>query len=166
MPVSMRSRAESTRSALYQPAVAPQPNPAQQELLDRYLKAWEGHDLDGFVALLKEDATFTMPPWLLWCAGREAIGSFFAMAWKTCGGVRLVPTAANGQPAFAVYERSGTDERWTGHSIQVLTLQDDMISTLTIFVPPIGPQLFGAFGLPLILPDTASAGLPPAPHTP
>jgi hypothetical protein len=41
-----------------------------------------------------------------------------------------------------------------------------MISTLTIFVPPTGPQLFGAFGLPLILPDTASAGLPSAPHTP
>jgi RNA polymerase sigma-70 factor (ECF subfamily) len=166
---SALQRARETLAKRYptgQPAVAPQPNPAQQELLVRYLKAWEGHDLDGFVALLKEDATFTMPPWLLWYAGREAIGSFFAMAWKTCGGVRLVPTAANGQPAFAVYERSGTDERWTGHSIQVLTLQDDLISTLTIFVPPTGPQLFGAFGLPLILPDTASAGLPSAPHTP
>jgi RNA polymerase sigma-70 factor, ECF subfamily len=166
---SALQRARETLAKRYptgQPAVAPQPNPAQQELLDRYLKAWEGHDLDGFVALLKEDATFTMPPWLLWYAGRESIGSFFEMAWKTCGGLRLVPTAANGQPAFAVYERSGTDERWTGHSIQVLTLQDDMISTLTIFVPPTGPQLFGPFGLPLILPDTASAGLPSAPHTP
>ena len=60
--------------------MAPRPNLAEQKLLDRYLKAWEGHDLDGFVALLKEDATFTMPPWSLWYAGREA------MAWKICGG--------------------------------------------------------------------------------
>jgi RNA polymerase sigma-70 factor, ECF subfamily len=141
-----------------QPSIASRLNPAQQKLLERYLKAWEGHDLDGFVALLKEDATFTMPPWLLWYAGREAIGSFFAMAWNTCGGLRLVPTAANGQPAFAVYERSGAEERWAGHSIQVLTLQDDMISALTMFVPPTGPRLFGAFGLPLILSDAASAG--------
>jgi RNA polymerase sigma-70 factor, ECF subfamily len=116
--------------------VVPRPNPAQQKLLDHYLKAWEGHDLDGFVALLKEEATFTMPPWLLWYAGREAIGSFFAMAWKTCGGLRLVPTAANGQPAFAVYERSGADERWAAHSIHVLTLRDEMILALTTFVPP------------------------------
>ena len=81
---------------------------------------------------------------------------------KPCGW-RLIPTAANGQPAFAVYERSDADER-AGHSIHVLTLQDEMISALTIFVPPTGPQLFGAFGLPLILPDTASAGLPSALH--
>ncbi len=38
-------------------AAAPRPDPTQQKLLDRYLQAWEGHDLDGFVALLKENAT-------------------------------------------------------------------------------------------------------------
>ncbi len=152
------------------PLVAPRPNPAQQKLLDRYLQAWEGHDLDGFVALLREDATFTMPPcftmppWLQWYAGREAIGSFFAMAWQACGVLRLVPTAANGQPAFAVYERSGTDARWAAHSFHVLTLEDDIISTLTAFVPPAGPRLFDAFGLPLILPETAGAESPSTVH--
>jgi RNA polymerase sigma-70 factor, ECF subfamily len=164
---SALQRARETLAKRYpagQPPVAPRPNPAQQKLLKRYLKAWEGHDLDGFVALLKEDATFTMPPWLLWYAGREAIGSFFAMAWTACGGLRLVPTEANGQPAFAVYERSA-GERWAGHSIHVLTLHDDMISALTAFVPPTGSQLFGAFGLPLILPDAASAGLLSAPDS-
>ena len=100
------------------------------------------------MALLKEDATFTMPPWLQWYAGRGAIGAFFTLAWKTCGGLRLVPTAANGQPAFAVYERSDSDGRWAAHAIQVLTLEDEMISILTLFVPPVGPQLFDAFGLP------------------
>jgi RNA polymerase sigma-70 factor (ECF subfamily) len=137
------------------PLAAPQPNPAQQKLVNRYLAAWEGHDLDGFVALLKEDATFTMPPWSLWYAGRENIGAFFALAWQHCGGLRFLPTAANGQPAFAVYERSGAEAGWVAHSIHVLELKDDGISALTLFVPPTGPQLFDAFGLPLTLPEAA-----------
>jgi RNA polymerase sigma-70 factor (ECF subfamily) len=129
--------------------VASQPNLSHQKLLGRYLQAWEGHDLDGFVALLREDATYTMPPWLQWYAGRAAIRSFFEMAWKTCSGLRLVPTSANGQPAFAVYARTGAEQPLAAHSIQVLALEDDVISTLTLFVPPTGPRLFRAFGLPL-----------------
>jgi RNA polymerase sigma-70 factor (ECF subfamily) len=50
------------------------------------------------------------------------------------------------------------------HSIHVLTLEDDIISTLTLFVPPTGPRMFQAFGLPLSLPDAASAELPSTPH--
>jgi RNA polymerase sigma-70 factor, ECF subfamily len=152
---SALQRARDTLAKCYpqgRPAQASRPTPTQRQLLERYLRAWEGHDLDGFVALLKEDATFTMPPWLQWYAGRNEIGSFFALAWKTCGGLRLVPTAANGQPAFAVYERSA-DSRWAAHAIQVLALEGEMISSLTLFVPPVGPQLFDAFGLPLVLPD-------------
>ncbi len=95
-----------------------------------------------------------MPPWLQWYAGRRAIRSFFAAAWKTCGGLRLVPTAANGQPAFAVYERSAADGPWAAHSIHVLTLEHDAISTMTLFVEP---RLFEAFGLPRILPDSPQA---------
>jgi RNA polymerase sigma-70 factor, ECF subfamily len=152
------------RNLAGRPAAASRPDPAQQELLGRYLQAWEGHDLDGFVALLKEDATYTMPPWQQWYAGREAIRSFFAWAWTTCGGLRLVPTAANGQPAFAVYTRDGADAPLTAHSIHVLTLENDSIATLTLFVPPTGPSLFPAFGLPLSLPDAASAESPSMPH--
>jgi RNA polymerase sigma-70 factor (ECF subfamily) len=157
---SALQRARETLAKVYsngRPPPASRPSPAQQKLLDRYLKAWEGHDLDGFVALLKEDATFTMPPWLLWFARRENIGAFFEMAWKTCGGLRLVPTWANRQPAFAVYELSSTDQQWQAHSIHVLTLEDDAIATLTTFIPPTGPHLFHAFGLPLVLPDSLGA---------
>jgi RNA polymerase sigma-70 factor (ECF subfamily) len=125
------------------------PDPAHQVLLGRYLKAWEGHDIDAFVALLKEDAAVTMPPWLQWFVGREPVRSFFSMVWRTCGGLRLVPTAANGQPAFAVYERSATDGTWAAHSIHVLTLDHDTIAAVTLFVEP---SLFQAFGLPLSLP--------------
>lgn len=155
---SALQRARETLAKSYpegRPATALRPSSEQQELLDRYLRAWEGHDLEGFVALLKEDATFSMPPWPLWYAGREMIRSFFAMAWTTCGGLRLIPTVANGQPAFAIYERSAADGRWAAHSIHVLALEDGGISALTAFicVEPTGPHLFEAFGLPLVLPD-------------
>ncbi len=132
------------------PAERARPSPEQRKLLERYLEAWERHDIDGFVALLKEDATFTMPPWLMWFSGREAIGAFFAMAWKTCGGMRLVPTAANGQPAFALYEHVGAE--WLPQSFHVLELEGEMIARVTLFIAP-GAQLLSAFGLPPTLPD-------------
>ena len=77
----------------------------------------------------------------------------------------MTPTAANGQPAFAVYERSA-DARWAAHSVHVLTLEHDTIGTLTAFVPPTGPQLFHAFGLPLVLPDATRGEALSTPHNP
>ena len=138
------------------PPMAAEPDAAQQELLGRYLRAWEGHNVDGFVALLKEDAVVTMPPWLQWFIGREAVRNFFAVAWKSCGGLRLKPTSANGQPAFAIYEYSPTDARWGAHSIHVLTFENDELSAVTLFLEP---HLFKAFGLALTLDEP-----PPASH--
>jgi RNA polymerase sigma-70 factor (ECF subfamily) len=154
---SALQRARETLARRYPaglPPTRPQSDPAQQELLARYLSAWEGHDLDGFVALLKEDATFTMPPWLQWYAGRAAIRFFFETAWKSCLGMRLVPTAANGQPAFAVYARTEADPRLAANAIHVLTLEDGRISTVTMFLEP---RMFEAFGLPPVLPEDDSA---------
>lgn len=131
------------------------PNAAQQELLGRYLRAWEKLDVDGFVALLKEDAAYTMPPIPQWYVGRQAIGAFFAWAWKAYDGYRMIPTAANGQPAFAAYARARADQPWTAHSIHVLSVEHEQISRLTLFFKPVGPQLFGAFGLPLTLAEDA-----------
>ena len=154
---SALQRARETLAKNYpgdRPQATPLSNPVQRRLLDRYLDAWQRHNVNGFVALLKEDATVTMPPWREWFVGRETIGSFFGAAWKTCNGLRLVPIGANGQPAFAVYElSSGPDARWAAHSIHVLSLDQETISTITMFVPPTGPDLFKSFGLPLILPD-------------
>jgi RNA polymerase sigma-70 factor (ECF subfamily) len=155
---SALQRARETLSQRYsdrRPPLESHPTPAQQKLLGRYLQAWEGHDVDGFVALLKEDATAVMPPWLQWFIGRENIGTFFAAAWKTCGGLHLVPTSANGQPAFAIYEFSGADKRWNFHSIHVLTLENDAISSVTLFLDS---RLFHDFGLPQFLPDDANSG--------
>jgi len=155
---SALQRARETLAKHYpdgEPPVAAPPTPAQQKLLGRYLQAWERLDVDSFVALLKEDATYTMPPIPQWYAGREAIRTFFAWAWRAYDGYRLVPTAANGQPAFAAYSRARADAPWTAHSIQVLSFEHDMISGLTLFAKPDGPRLFGAFGLPLTLTDDA-----------
>lgn len=145
---SALQRARETLDKRYpqgRPPARPQLDPAQQELIARYLEAWEGHDLDGFVALLKEDATLVMPPWLEWYAGRDFIRSFFGNAWKTCNGLRLMPTAANGQPALAVYELDEAAGVWAAHSIHVLTLEDGGIATMTLFLDP---RLFAEFGLP------------------
>jgi RNA polymerase sigma-70 factor (ECF subfamily) len=164
---SALQRARETLAKRYpdgRPPVVPPPNPAQQKLLDRYLQAWEALEVESFVALLKEDATYTMPPLSQWYAGRQAISTFFEWAWKAYDGFRLVPTAANRQPAFAAYSRTSADAPWAAHSIHVLALEHDMISTLTLFVKPVGPCLFHAFGLPLTLPDAANAGPLSAPR--
>ena len=77
---------------------------------------------------------------------------------KLYAGFRLVPAGANRQPAFAAYSRTVANAPWSAHSIQVLSLEEDRIATLTLFAKPEGPRLFHQFGLPLILPDAAAAG--------
>ena len=134
-------------------SVGSEPDSAQKELLGRYLKAWEGLDLNNFVTLLKEDATYTMPPLPQWYSGREAIRAFFESAFKLYADFRLRPIRANRQPAFAAYSRGRAGAPWTAHSIQVLTLDDGSISRLTLFVKPDSLRLFEAFGLPLTLED-------------
>lgn len=154
---SALQRARETLDKRYpqgRPPTRPELDRAQHELIGRYLKAWEGHDLDGLVALLQEDATVVMPPWLEWYAGRDAIRAFFGKAWRTCHGLRLVPTAANGQPALVVYELDDAAGVWAAHSIHVLTLGQGGIATMTLFLDP---GLIDAFGLPRQLPRDAAA---------
>lgn len=123
----------------------------QRLLLERYVCAWESSDVDGFAALLREDATLSMPPWPQWYLGRDAIRTFFAWTTRLGGHApfRLVPAAANRQPAFAFYSRWQGDE-WRFHSIQVLTLDHDAVAAMTSFVVP---ALSSAFALPAALPD-------------
>jgi RNA polymerase sigma-70 factor, ECF subfamily len=166
---SALQRARETLAKSYpngRPASSTPSNPAQQRLLGRYLQAWDELDLDGFVALLKEDATYTMPPLSQWYAGRLAIRSVFEWAWKAYDGFRLVPTGANRQPAFAAYSRTSADAPWAAHSIHVLSLEHDTISTLTIFLKPAGPRLFHAFGFPLTYTDATNDEFPPMPRRP
>jgi RNA polymerase sigma-70 factor (ECF subfamily) len=129
---------------------APMTDEHQRSLLERYVQAWESEDLERFVALLKEDAVYAMPPWREWYQGRGSIGDFFGAVWPAYRGFRLVPVGANLQPAFALYTL-GAEGRWNAHSIQLLSLDKDGIATFTAFMRPLAQRLFPAFQLPTVL---------------
>jgi RNA polymerase sigma-70 factor, ECF subfamily len=126
------------------------PDQSQRMLLDRYVHAWESTDLDGLVSLLKDDATYEMPPWKQWYRGRESIRTFFSKVWRAYGGFRLTATGANCQPAFALYTCKPGDATFRAHSLQILEIRGGAIAALAMYVKPLGPALFADFGLPLI----------------
>lgn len=117
------------------------------KLLQQYVKAWETADVDALVALLKEDATFPMPPLPLWYRGREAIKAFVLRAILTGDSRRrwrLKPVRSNGQPAFAWYRRDEAEGNYHAYAIQVLTIKEDLFTDVTTFGYP---NLFPHFGL-------------------
>jgi len=145
---SLLHRARVTLSRRYRPdppaATIAAPTGAISAVLDRYVRAWENGDVDGLVALLKEDATVSMPPSPSWFAGREAIRAFTAEhIFVRPNTWRLVPTRANAQPAFALYQRSGAG-LYRAFGIQVLTIRGGRIAGITTFI---SPDLVGRFGL-------------------
>jgi RNA polymerase sigma-70 factor (ECF subfamily) len=122
----------------------------ERELLGRFMRAWESVDIDGLVALLAEDALMTMPPVPMAVHGAEAIGRFFATV--PAGGrldeIRLVPTAANGQPALAAYMLDAESGEHRGYGIMVLALDGEWIHGIVGFADM---TLLGRFGLPTTL---------------
>jgi RNA polymerase sigma-70 factor (ECF subfamily) len=117
-------------------------------LLQKYLQAWESADVDALVALLLKDASLQMPPLPQWLQGAEAIGASIAqMLFAPAGpGVfRLLLTEANGQPAFAAYQKDRESAEWRAMGLHVLELRDGHIASITAFL---NPALLPAFGLP------------------
>jgi RNA polymerase sigma-70 factor (ECF subfamily) len=119
-----------------------------QATLDRYVRAWETDDVGGLVALLREDATLAMPPSPTWYAGREAIGRFLSdgiLVGTAPGRWRLVPAGANGQPAFAVYQRTAdAAPAYAAFGLHVLTLAPaGTIGAITAFLEPRWADQFG-----------------------
>ena len=117
-------------------------------LLDRYMQAWEAADVDGIVSMLKEDATFPMPPLPSWFSGHEAIRTFISttiLAGKASGRWRLLPVRANGSPGFGFYMRDEKTGTYGAYAIQVLGFEGELLSDVTTFGYP---QLFPFFGLP------------------
>ena len=124
-------------------------DPARRALLDRYAAAIENADASALAGLLREDIELEMPPLLTWFAGRDTVLRFVAASLLPGPGLlRLVPVTANGQPAFAVYERE-PDGTFRAHAIQVLTVTDTGIARIVAFA---NPSLFAPFGLPPHLP--------------
>ena len=126
---------------------APLPDsPRERRVVDEFTRAFETGDVEAIVALLTDDAWLTMPPLPLEYQGPDAVGHFLATV-AYCDGRRysLIPTRANGQPAFGCYLRDPRTPIGHAHGVLVLELAGDRITAVTRFLDN---SLLGAFGLP------------------
>jgi RNA polymerase sigma-70 factor, ECF subfamily len=131
---------------------APLPHPTRErELLGQFVEAFESSDVDGLVALLTDDALLTMPPQPLEYLGRQAIGEFLTDRFATHADQRvwLVPTRANGQPAFGHYIEDPRAPIGRFFGVLVLTLNGDRVAAITRFGDT---AILPCFGLPRTLP--------------
>ncbi len=126
---------------------------ADRELLDRYVDAFQRYDMDALTALIKHDATQAMPPYEMWLSGREQILAFWQGPGAACRGSKLVPTTANGLPAFAQYRASGPGGAFEPWSLQVLDVRDGRVVDFMFFLDT--DRVFPLFGIPLV-PDPAA----------
>jgi RNA polymerase sigma-70 factor (TIGR02960 family) len=125
---------------------------AERELVGRFARAFEVGDVDGIVALLTEDALASMPPEPAEYEGRAAIAAFLEdrFRWRGDRHMRLVPTRANGQPAFGCYMQDPHSPVARIHGVLVLTLEGDQIAAVTRFLDN---SVVSYFGLPRTLRD-------------
>jgi RNA polymerase sigma-70 factor (TIGR02960 family) len=131
---------------------APLPRSARErDLAERFASAYAGDDVDGVIALLTEDAWYTMPPATLEYQGPEAIGAFLreSSRWRGSRRCLLMPTRANGQPAYACYLHDGRAPLFRSYGLIVLTLEGERISAVTRFVDN---SILARFGFPRTLP--------------
>ena len=158
---SLLSRArETTRSSSGSPA-PDLADPRVQQLLERYVRAWQLADIEGFIQLIADDIRFSMPPMSAWFDGRDAVAEFtenaiFASARPH--GVTLRSGSCNGQQAFATYEPDGA-----GHLVAtgLQLLQVGLVHgepLITALVSYRDPALVIRCGLPAALPPLTPRG--------
>jgi RNA polymerase sigma-70 factor (ECF subfamily) len=123
-------------------------SPAEDAVVAKFVRAWESADLDALVALLTDDVFVSMPPMPFEYESRDVVVRFCASLFGAGRRFDLVPTRANGQPAFGAYLRAPTGIRH-GTGLYVLTLTGDRICGLTRFDNSVLPR----FGLPRSLPS-------------
>jgi RNA polymerase sigma-70 factor (ECF subfamily) len=142
---SALQRARATLAAADVEALSEPDDEEQRALLARYVDAFERYDMDSLTSLLHQDATWNMPPYELWLRSHLDIRKWCLGPGIGCRGSRLVPTVANGSPAFGQYKPApgGGREPW---SLQVLEISDGRIAGITFFLDT--PRLFPLFGLP------------------
>jgi RNA polymerase sigma-70 factor (ECF subfamily) len=144
-----RARAELARLAPAEDQLSEPDEPVRRALLDQYAVAFEKADLEALEGLLTQDIRWEMPPIPTWFSGRVDVLRLLEAKLSPGDGNRvMVPTSANGQPAFALYIR-GHDGGYHAFSLQVLTLAPAGISAVLAFHQP---SLFPAFGLPVSRP--------------
>jgi RNA polymerase sigma-70 factor (TIGR02960 family) len=146
-----RARASLQRrhppTAEHGPPPAPD-SPAEDAVVARFVRAWESADVDALVVLLTDDVFISMPPMPFEYRGRDVVARFCASLFGAGRRFDLVPTRANGQPAFGAYLRAPTGVHH-GVGLYVLTLTSDRICAMTRFENTVLPW----FGLPRSLPS-------------
>jgi RNA polymerase sigma-70 factor (ECF subfamily) len=117
-----------------------------KQIVDRFMEAWEDADVDRIRALLTDDCALVMPPWAEWFDGREAVLDFLRRGpWARERRWKLVPTAANGQPALAAYNSLEPGPLYAEAIILLSFELDGRIAEIASFRDP---DLFPRFGLP------------------
>jgi RNA polymerase sigma-70 factor, ECF subfamily len=143
-----RARATLEASEISATDPAPAMHPPDPELLARYVAAFQEYDMDALTALIREDATMSMPPFDLWLHGRSHILAWFVGPGGGCRGSRMLPAPeANGTIAFGQYKPSesgaGSDP-WALNALQFDAT--GQVAELTYFLST--ERLFPLFGLP------------------
>lgn len=156
-PAAANSGLQRARARLHELNLAPvelydPSDRAQRELLDRYVRAFERHDVDALVAVLHEDATTSMPPFTWWIRGGRRIAELVANS-DACAGARLLPTVMNGLPGFGQYRPDPAGGHRPFALVQVQTRGGRIVDTVT-FLGTAGR--FAEFGLPEFLEPAAT----------
>ena len=150
---SVNSALQRARATLAQKdLVEADPTPAtlddeHRALLDRYVAAFEQYDMHALTSLLNEDARWSMPPYEIWLRTHRDIVAWCLGPGHACRDSRLIPTMANGSPAFAQYKPDPAGG-WAPWSLQVVELEPDgsKIAGITFFLDT--ERFFPLFGMP------------------
>jgi RNA polymerase sigma-70 factor (ECF subfamily) len=144
---SALQRARATLATMQAAETRPAPDLAEEhvDLLARYLAAFESYDIDGFVALLAEDAVQDMPPFAMWLRSGRDIGAWMLGPGIECRGSRLLPVSLNGNPGFAQWRATGPDGGFQPWALQALEVSGGRVVRITSFLDT---RLFALFGLP------------------
>jgi RNA polymerase sigma-70 factor (ECF subfamily) len=142
-----RARASLETVDLEAASTTPSVEKADEDLLARYVEAFEAYDMDALTSLIREDARQSMPPFDLWLSGRADIFTWWYGPGIGCKGSRVLPVAsANGAPAFGQYKPSETGSGFDPWALQVLEVEEGKIVELTFFLDT--ETLFPLFELP------------------
>lgn len=116
-----------------------------REFVSRLVGAFERGQVAAIIALLAEDAVFSMPPYPAWYRGRDRIADSWLMPEDLPTGLRFLSTRANGQLALGVYKLDATKNLYIPNCLEVFGLRGELISEVTSFRDP---ELIRVFGLP------------------
>ena len=150
-----RARAQLAQAGLHEDDIAEPKDVAQRDLLDRYARALERKDVAALVELFRSDARWEMPPFTSWYEGPEDIARLVDVQCPAGPGeLRMVPTQANGQPAFGMYilDRESDGTTFRPFQLHVVDARSDGIRHVVAFFDV---TLFPRFGLPDVVRERA-----------